>query len=105
MQLIVYAAVVSTNMPSNLYYFLINYLQLLRLNLGEVSAFNLGYIEGSDVMNLGSSSDTYLSPLLLMSGYRYPVQLNIYAFYAIITCLLLASLVVYVRDRCRVGHE
>ena len=64
LQLIVYAPLVSTSMPSNLHYFLTNYLQLFRLNFVGVEAFEMGYIEGEDVFIRRDEVD-YLSPLLM----------------------------------------
>ena len=50
LQLIVYSPLVSTSMPSNLHYFLVNYLQLVRLNFGGVDSFEMGYVQGQDIV-------------------------------------------------------
>ena len=42
LQLIVYTPLVTTNMPSNLHYFLNNYLQPIRLNLNGVEQTERG---------------------------------------------------------------
>ena len=42
LQLVVYTPLVTTNMPSNLHYFLNNYLQLFRLNLQDMKFYQYG---------------------------------------------------------------
>ena len=42
LQMVVYTPLVTTNMPSNLHYFLNNYLQLFRLNLQDMKIYQYG---------------------------------------------------------------
>ena len=78
LQLVVYAPLVAISMPSNLHYFLVNYLHLMRLNFGEVDTFfSINYEQVQDIRPNEHDNESYLSPLLLMCGYRRPLSNNL----------------------------
>ena len=87
-------------MPSNLYYFLVNVLHLFRFNFGAADTFEMGYIKGTDVMNQSDANVNYLSPLLLQSGYKHPLALNMFIFFILVLFLGLTTLLLYSYEVC-----
>ena len=76
-------------MPSNLHYFLNNYLQLFRLNFGHADIFQF-YDEEIEMTEYDDvpSDQSYLTPLLRMCGYKRPFSSNV-----ITILILLAALI------------
>ena len=76
-------------MPSNLHYFLNDYLQLFRLNFDHADIFQFDdeEIEMTEYDDL-PSDQSYLTPLLSMCGYKRPFSSNL-----ITILILLAALI------------
>ena len=73
-------------MPSNLHYFLNNYLQLFRLN------FNDEEIEDTEYDDLPSDK-SYLTPLLRLCGYKKPFSSNLITIFLLLVALIMGVIV------------
>ena len=86
-------------MPSNLHYFLVNYLQLIRLNFAGVDTFEMGYVQGQDVLINKNLENPFLSPLLMMCGYKHPFSPNMIIIFSLLAFFASAVLALVYYDR------
>ena len=94
LQLIVHLPLLSTIMPSNLHFFLVKYLNFIRLNADSIS-LEIEVLEresGLTGFDLQQSDDSIYSPLLLMCGYKPGFSRNLFLI-ALISAALLAVVV------------
>ena len=91
-QLIIHSALLSTNMPSNLHYFLFHYLNLFRLNPEAVDLeMEIWQRESGQIdYELANRDDEYFSSVLGMCGYKHAFSRNL----LIVLCLSLVLLII-----------
>ena len=91
MQLIMHTALLKTSMPSNLHYFLIHYLNLLRMNPEQLDLTmeTLLTQSGQFDYELSSQGDAYFNAVLNMCGYKHTISRNLTIIAGIFFLILL----------------
>lgn len=100
MQLIMHTALLTTNMPSNLHFFLFHYLNILRLNPEALDLSVEAKLSESGLIDyeLSNKEDVFFNTVLGMCGYKHALSRNLLIIICISLCILIVGLVLWLVD-------